>query len=426
MDALWVSEHGWIRCGAQNHCLDDRNLELAEEDFRSLGVLLEDARQDELRPDLPLHYRHLSGRPAYKVQNFVGVIRTGSGQQIEVLPKLARLDEPDQSRTLLVRMLMTLKGSPFNEAVSADLDKHRMPLFELLLRYYIDQVAYLVRRGIAQSYVERQSNLSQLRGKLLIMENIRHNSSNAARFFCEYEEFLPDRPINRLIKSGLVIVARLSRLPRTQQLCRELLDWFENVALPRDWRLFEKQIRWDRNVSHYRKAMPVCRMLHERLNPLTRSGNNRALAMLFPMERVFEDYVEHCLRRQFRDHRILAQSSSRYLVDEHRGKPMFQLRPDFVLESERRTVVADAKWKLLDQDDKANKYGINQADMYQVFAYANKISSDPATQEVWLIYPAHANFHTPLADFSFSRTGPILRALPLDLDDQKLLIDKRS
>jgi len=421
MDALWVSEHGWIRSGQRNRCLDGGDLELEEQGFRSLEVLLEDARQDESRDDLPLHYARRNGRPAFKVRNFVGVIRTGSGQQIEVLPKLARHDTPEDFRRVLIRMLTTLKGSPFNEAAPADLDKHRMPLFELLLRYYLDQVAHLVRRGIAQSYVERQSNLSQLRGKLLIRENIRHNASNAARFYCEYEEFLPDRPVNRLIKSGLVITARLSRLPRTQQLCRELLDWFETVSLPRDWRMTEKQIRWDRNVSHYRKAMPPCRMLHERLNPLTSSGDNRALAMLFPMERVFEDYVGHCLRRQFRDYRIRTQAGGRHLVDNHEGKPIFALRPDFVLKSGHTIIIADAKWKLLNQDDKSNKYGISQADMYQLFAYANKCSTNPTSQEVWMIYPAHASFERPLPEFTFSLPGPCLRVLPLDLDKAALI-----
>ena len=184
---LWVSEHGWILCGQSNRCLHGGNLELGREDFHSLETLLEDSRQDDERGTLPLQYCLRHGRPAFKVQNQVGLIRTGSDQQIEILPKLSRHGTAEQSRRILVRMLIELENSPFSEAVAADLDIHRMPLFDLLMRYYLDQVAMLVRRGIARSYVQRQGNLSQLRGKILVRENIRHNAANAARFYCEYE-----------------------------------------------------------------------------------------------------------------------------------------------------------------------------------------------------------------------------------------------
>ena len=234
---------------------------------------------------------------------------------------------------------------------------------------------------------------------------------------------MADRPINRLIKSGLQITARLTKLPRSQQICRELLDWFDEVRPPRDWRAEFRQIRWDRNVRHYRKAMPPCRMLHERLNPLTRQGTNRAIAMLFPMERVFEDYVGACLRRQFRGWRIETQKQGRYLVDNHAGRPIFALRPDFVLTRKDQTIVADAKWKLIDENDRTNKYGISQADMYQLHAYSTKILKGNETSEVWLIYPAHDRFSEPLGQFELESPHRILRVLPFDLERGQILIN---
>lgn len=420
--ALWVSEHGWILRGSVNRCLEGGNLELRSADFHSLEALLEESRTDDARGTLPLNYCLRHGRAAFKVQNQVGLIRTGSGQQIEILPKLSRQGSAEQSRRILVRMLVELQDSPFTEAVAADLDVHRMPLFELLLRYYLDQVAVVVRRGISRNYVQREGNLTQLRGKILVRENIRQNAANAARFYCQYEEFMADRPINRLIKSGLVIAAGLTKLPRSQQICRELLGWFEEVQLPGDWRKEFRHVHWDRNVRHYHKAMPPCRILHERLNPLTRQGGNRAIAMLFPMERVFEDYVGACLRRQFSDLRIETQKRGRYLVDDHAGKPIFALRPDFVLTSTHLTIIADAKWKLIDQRDRANKYGISQADMYQLYAYSTKILRDAERSEVWLIYPANDRFETPLANFELEYGSRLLRVLPFNLEGGRLLL----
>jgi 5-methylcytosine-specific restriction enzyme subunit McrC len=424
--SLWVGEHGWILRGTVNRCLEGGNLELQADDFHSLEELLEDSRADEARQILPLNYRLRHGHPAFKVQNQVGLIRTGSGQQIEILPKISRQGSVEQSRRILIRMLVELKDSPFIEAVAADLDAHRMPLFELLMRYFLDQVAVVVRRGIARSYVQREGNLTQLRGKILVRENLRHNSANAARFYCQYEEFMADRPINRLIKSGLRITAGITRLPRSQQICRELLGWFEEVQAPSDWRKEFRHIHWDRNVRHYRKAIPPCRMLHERLNPLTLKGSNRAIAMLFPMERVFEDYVAACLRRQFPEIRVETQKRGRYLVDDHAGKPIFALRPDFVLTSGRQSIIADAKWKLIDQNDRANNYNISQADMYQLYAYSAKFVESPHGSEVWLIYPAHEQFKSPLPTFQLDYDSRRLKVLPFDLERGEVMLNDHS
>jgi len=343
------------------------------------------------------------------------LIRTPTGEQIEVLPKLSRLSTAEESRHLLVKMLIELEDSPFSEAAVADLQAYRMPLFELLLRYYLDQVGHIVRRGIARSYVSRRGNLKQLRGKILLSENTRRNVANAARFYCEYEEFMADRPINRLIRSGLQITAKLTKEPKNQQLCREHLGWFDEVIATDDWRADFRRVRWDRNVQHYKKAIVPCRMLHEHLNPLTQQGRNRAISMLFPMERVFEDYVAARLRRQLRNWKVETQKQGHYLVDDHSGQRIFALRPDLLLTRGPDRVVADTKWKLIDERNRSNKYGISQTDVYQLFGYCKKILQDSGSDEVWLIYPMHDNFRHPLGEFIYEKGGGTLRVLPFDL-----------
>ena len=47
-----------------------------------------------------------------QAQNYVGVIQTKDGTSIEILPKIKTVDEA-KSRTILIKMLKTLKKSPF-------------------------------------------------------------------------------------------------------------------------------------------------------------------------------------------------------------------------------------------------------------------------------------------------------------------------
>jgi len=116
------------------------------------------------------------------------------------------------------------------------------------------------------------------------------------------------------------------------------------------------------------------------------------------MEKVFEDYVAGQLKRSFPEYHVSAQVSGKSLVVDHQGKSMFNMRPDLQIKKGNDIIcIADTKWKLIDQADSSDKYGISQADMYQLFAYAKKYSS----QRVVLIYPQTDQFSRPLASFKF-------------------------
>ena len=127
----------------------------------------------------------------------------------------------------------------------------------------------------------------------------------------------------------------------------------------------------------------------------TFSGSTTARALLFPMEKVFEAYVAQELKEVLRDSDwvISTQDKGHYLFDTPRR---FALRPDIVLtRSDGRIVVMDTKWKRLVNNSNKN-YGISQADMYQMYAYAKKYG----TSDIWLLYPRSEQF-TDEIDINF-------------------------
>jgi 5-methylcytosine-specific restriction enzyme subunit McrC len=319
-------------------------------------------------------------------------------------------------------MLVELEDSPFREGTVADLETHRMPLFELLMRYFLNQVTEIVRKGIARTYVSHQDNLVFLKGKLQITEHIKRNSINTARVFCEYDEYEANRPINRLIRGALDIVARLTSEPINQQRCRELLFWFDQVPPTKSPRLDFQRMQRDRLIQHYEPAMPLCRMILEGLNPLTQRGERRAVSMLFPMERVFEDFVTAKLPQQFRSWRLRTQVGGQALVERHKDGKMFRLRPDIELRKGTTRLIADTKWKLIDQKDKSHNYKISQADIYQLFGYLEKYLAEQVIKEVYLIYPLSDSFNQPLESFWYSEPDERLHVLPFDLMKEQLLI----
>ena len=423
---LSVAEYGRIFRADADESLPNGNLNLTKQHFDDLLTLLDS--EDDDTPDYTPAFTYLrpNGREQLRVQNYVGVVRLTDGVQIEVLPKISKRLDSSVARRLLVKMLIELAESPFFEGTAADLDVHRMPIFELLLRCYLEQVTNIVRKGIARNYVPKQDNLVYLRGKLRLTEHIRRNSYNSTRAYCEFDEYAMDRPINRLIKSALLIVDELARHPMNQQRCRELLFWFDQVPGTIDPRSDFQRMQRDRLVQHYSPAMPLCRLILYSLNPLTQLGENRVVSMLFSMETVFEAFVAAKLPRQFPAWRISAQVSGKALIEEHLRRPMFYLQPDLMFRQARTLVIGDTKWKLVDQADRGDKYGISQADIYQLFGYSKKYLQNQQRREVLLIYPASDTFNAPLEPFWYRKGLEVLHVVPYDLNNETLILPAES
>ena len=136
------------------------------------------------------------------------------------------------------------------------------------------------------------------------------------------------------------------------------------------------------------------------------------------MERVFEDYVAYGLRTYWPNaDEVRVQESSVHLVEEHVGIPKFRLRPDIIIRHNDRVFILDTKWKQVNgQESRENgvtgSYGIEQSDLYQLFAYGKKYAAD----DLFLIYPANETFHKPLPVFAYDATTR-LHVVPFDLSN---------
>lgn len=417
---LWVSEHGRIYRGKACRNRQDGCLELGDEDFDAILTLLDEGAESAPGLDPIFKYSRSYGQDVLTVQQYAGVVRTDTGCQVEILPKISKTTNAATARELLVKMLIELKESPFKHGTLSNLSAHEMPLFEFLMRQFLEHVGEIVRKGIARTYVEREDNLVYLRGKLKLSEHIKRNAWIKSRVYCEFDEFEIDRPINRLIRAALDIVSQLTGSSDNQQRCREMLFWFDSVSPSRDFSQDFRAVRQDRLIRHYEPAMPTCRLILERLNPLTQHGSSRAVSMLFPMAQVFENYVASKLPGLLDGWHIRTQVRGQALIERHVGGKLFNLIPDLELRQGKRRVIADTKWKLLDESDRRNRYNISQPDIYQLFAYSRKYLADHVDRCVMLIYPRTDYFQRPLEPFWYKEGEEVLYVLPYDLETDEI------
>ena len=415
MNSLTIFEFDKVvegKAGAVGHIVPQRVFTWLE---------MQSLRNDDHAPTW-LKPTQLSGKRAIQVTSYVGVIRAPCGFQIEVLPKTGRNSSPDEARTLLIEMLKCLAGFRHIKTANADLVAERMPLLEVFIQQFLLAVGSLVKRGLRSDYVVRQDNLFALRGRLLVARQISQNLVRRDRFFTEHDEFSQDRAENRLIHTALRDVLALCRSQESQRVARELSFVFADVPLSIDVALDIQRVRLDRGMSYYESALNWAKLILQGLSPISGMGIHHAPSLLFPMEAVFEAYVEKHLARQLRGDFVLkSQASSQHLV-AHNEQRWFRLKPDLLVKHKHSTrLVLDTKWKLLDESKKngREKYQLSQADFYQLYAYGHHYLDGAG--DIILIYPMTDTFSEPLPVFDFPKTiGMRLWVLPFCLKERRL------
>ena len=394
-----------------------------------LSLIKEEASEYDYAPFLKL--TTFQRKTALKVQNYVGVLQTPCGTQIEVLPKLylnEEGDSPEKTRHQLIRMLRCLRNSPFKQASHSDIRDAKMPLLEVYISQFLSLANQLVKRGIRSDYIRQQKNTQYLKGRLLVGQQIRKNAMHPERFFIECDDYQVNRPANRLIKTTLSLVLRASQSAANQRLARELGFVFEEVPASNDIRSDFQKVKLSRGMGYYQDVLAWCELLLNSNGPTASSGGFNTLSLLYPMERIFEDYVAHCLRLNLNEHfaagcTLKTQAAKYSLVEEHNDSSIFKLKPDLLVIKDKQTVcVMDTKWKLLDSSDRKNKYGISQADMYQLYAYGHKYLKGNEHKKLMLIYPKTDKFKEPLPVFKYE-DGFELLIVPFDLESGKLCPD---
>ena len=325
---------------------------------------------------------------AIQLQNYVGVVELADGLQIEILPKIDVSKEGNEQEIFLT-MLRTLGSDmSFKSLNSAHLRASRMPMFEVFIGMFLSEAADVVRMGLRSAYIEQRSEERFVRGKIDFAREVKKNPAHAERINVIHDEYMVNRPENRLIKTTLLSLRGISRSNENIRLIRRLLTAFDEIDESHNVNADFARCTNNRGTSMYRNLLSWCRVFlkHESFTPL--QGENVAFALLFPMESVFEDYVGKELHRRAIGNgcleRVKLQAQSEYLFETGRGR--VRMRPDILCTCHGgRRVVLDAKWKRVkDYND------IKTADMYQMYAYGQRYAIEgEERQHVVLLYPWH-------------------------------------
>ncbi|KRU21573.1 hypothetical protein AS194_02820 [Psychrobacter piscatorii] len=383
------------------------------------------------------------GQWQLKVGHHIGIILLPSGMTLELLPKLNQSTQYNniaQTRHWVQGMLSDLTRLDARQSrklpnmknlgqfsgQSMPLSVEAPPLSDWLSEQFLQR---LVRYQPTQHYQAQINNQSSLQGRLVIKEQLRHNSMQPHKFVCERSVLSQDMLANRLIKSALVWLMPL--LPRA--ICTPLLrPWQPLSGLnQRERQRLESiynQAKQQLNVLPLQKQqlqaaqqlVDLAYWLLQQSNASTGYGIDPTrpnlpqprLCLLIDMNQAFEQWTSQRIASMFQqlssNYRPFYQTQSVWLNDSE-GQACVSIRPDLLIyktadndnnQNQSDTAVSketvngyyshviDIKWKYL-----PHAGAITASDAYQLTSYAQAYQAGQG----WMVYPVLGDKRRPVA-----------------------------
>jgi len=389
-------------------------VEDAEEGLEDGKLLLTEKSVEELEKlNESLNFLEI-GRKRIRVLNYAGVVSVGN-IRLEILPKfLKKTYEPLQSpenvkerQVILSNLIEMLKHTGLLKVKDVNLAylSENDDFFEVFVYVFAKNLLSLLRSKVDICYVRRKDELNFVRGKIDVRRYV--SSANLHRIPCDFYERVADTPINRTLKYICYLLSRITCSRENYRLLRQILAVLDPVTLTPVGVDYIKRITFNRLNSEFRPFVRFCESFLSSSSLSLRGGKVEFFSVIFPMEKLFEEFMAAVISRLLKGMELHIQRSIGYLVTKPRA---FRLVPDIVVGGEEICVI-DTKYKLLKPEDR--RYGISQQDLYQIYAYCRELKARKAL----LLYPEELNGGKVEKDLMLrDEISLFVRTIPLGVD----------
>ena len=321
-----------------------------------------------------------------KSTKYVGVIHYGENK-INLLPKIFYDSQKEYSNNDIVQIhnhilwwLSYCRKIKFPN-YQTSLGSTKSDFFEVLIYLFSKYTRELLSSSIYQQYEEISEELSFIKGRLNTGKYVRENLSTGKwhKLNCTYDAFIVDNEFNRIIKYVTTLLFNVTLNQENKKNLREILFILDEVSDERATAEQCMNITFNPMFGDFETVRDYCVLFLSNSVSFNYKNELKLFAFMLPMEYVFEDFIFGFIDKELPDVSAKSQRTDVYL-DE--GKT-FNLRPDLWLKTNKRSLIADTKYKIVYSDNSDPKKGISQSDIYQMLSYAIRFD----VNEIILFYP---------------------------------------
>lgn len=326
---------------------------------------------------------HGDGVPYFKLLNnavqfneHVGVIQVGN-TLIEVLPK-ADKKSTDKAKWqgILIGMMRAVYGFDIKTTGHGHLRLKQNSILHLYFEMFLQAVEYLLHTGLVKQYRKKEGNVTALKGRLLFSKQLQYNLTHQERFYVQHTTYDAEHTHHQILYKTLRLLRQINVHPDLHsRIGGLLLNFPEMPDLRVSDATFEKLVL-NRKTQRYEKAIDIARLLLLNYHPDVSKGRNHVLALMFDMDKLWEQFVYVSLNRHKSAGTVVRDQHSKDFWQPEKGRKS-TLRPDIWIVKNGESIVLDTKWKNIGTGNPSPE------DLRQMYAYCDYFDAQKAA----LVYP---------------------------------------
>jgi len=357
-----------------------------------------------------------------KFNEYVGVIQVGD-TVIEVLPKadntFAGNNEKKHWRDILIDMLFAVGIFDIQTPSSSALRLKSNSILDLYFELFINEVEYVMHNGLVKKYRRKEGNVTALKGSLQFGKQIQKNNTHQERFYVRHITYDTEHLLHLVLYKTIQLLKQINTSSALHSRIGALLLNFPEMPQLKVTETTFDRIIYDRKTLSYRKSIEIARLLLLQYHPDLSKGRNHVLALMFDMNKLWEQFVFVSLRKNKQTNiTITAQTSKHFWKPENGYRSA--IKPDILIKDENgNCMVLDTKWKNL------NGYNPSPDDLRQMYVYHEYYGA----KKVALVYPGSesvetkgAFFPTPFYTQMDKECSVIMISLPKSTRENKSLV----
>lgn len=321
--------------------------------------------------------QRLSG--GIKLAQHCGIVRLPTCV-VEVLPKVGMADarapdELERSRGALLAMLHSARQVAITKIGPVPQQAVHAPLLDIFIEAFLQCALDQARRGLLSRYVAHADDLPVIKGRFQAHGHVRRNLARPHLLHCEYDEFTADNAYNRAVRATLDACRTWASRASTQRMWFETHARYASISAVTMSAAEVARLPSDRTTHRYDALLTWCEWLLAMASPALSAGASQAPGLLFDMNKLFEAHAVRLEEAGAGPDRIVHAQGPPLPLATHGQVDAFLLKPDITVwhvghdgAAAGIDRVVDAKWKRLDPH--AADFGVDEADVYQLLAYA--------------------------------------------------------
>lgn len=342
---------------------DSRTLTAGVKDNITISVSIRDAEYlqtlaDENKLDVDIVEDANEGEEQVAIvrsTDYAGVVGLPDSDSIYLQPKI--------TQTALLRLLQLAEEDGQIETLEQTAEiKAGREFVDLLAELYTDELASVMRQGVARSYERIERQEEYVRGRLNVQRQLQQSGPAATEFHCSHDELTRDTLLNRTILHATRILVRLVEDSELQRrLHRQVQQLRRDISLEPITPEQMRGLELTRLNDHYEDLLRLAELvITNTLIEDLHQGEALGYTLLLDMP----DRYQAALASSLKDVKDgFTLQTERPLEKFLTGDFDLEPKPDYVLKQNGEPIlVLDAKWKDFSRKPR-------EGDIYQLISY---------------------------------------------------------